>query len=186
MNDDDRKKERLGKLIALAKRGVGGEKQTALRMVRSLCKKLDLNFDDVMGEEESKREFHLDFARNDFRLALHVIIRYAFDGDGTADVAPSISHTRLYFTTTMERYIETAHALEVLSRQYRKEQKRMRSALWHAFLSKHELYATKTVRDDKPPKMSEEEMRARRMGGALANSLEDAEIRKTLPPASAR
>lgn len=178
---EDKEKERLGKLIALAKRGEGGEKDTALRMVRALCKKLDLNFDDVMAEEESKREFYLEFARKDFRLAQQIVVRYAFDGDGTADFAPSRSHTRLYFTTTLERYIETAHALEVLTKQYRKEQKRMRDALWHAFLSKHDLYATKTVRGDKPPELSDDEMRARRMGGALADSLEDAHIRKTLP-----
>jgi hypothetical protein len=72
-------------------------------MVRALCKKLALNFEDVMAEEASKLEFYLEFARKDFRLAIHVIVRYAFDGDRTADIAPSISHTRLYFTTTIER-----------------------------------------------------------------------------------
>lgn len=182
---DEKDRERLGKLVALAKRGEGGEKTTALRMVANLCVKLELNFEDVMREEESRAEYHIDCSAADYRLLLHIVIAYAYDGDGTGDFGMGHAgrRRRIFFTTTKAQYVETVHAWTVLSRQYRKEKKRMRDALWHAFLTKHDLYAKKTVKDDKPPELTEEELRARRMGGALANGLEDADIRKTLPAA---
>lgn len=181
MNDEEHQRERLGKLVALAKRGIGGERDTALEMVKKLCKKLHLEFEDVMSSDEKIREFYVDFARADMRLALHVVIRYAFDGDGTQDWVPSVSHTRLYFTTTLERYLETVHALEILTRQYRKEQKRVRKAFWYGFLSKHDLYAKKTIKSEEW-QPSKEEMRERKMGSMMAHGMEDAEIRKALPP----
>ena len=39
--------EKLGKIKALAERGVGGEKETALRMYEDLCRKYDISEDEA-------------------------------------------------------------------------------------------------------------------------------------------
>ena len=39
--------EKLGKIKALAERGVGGEKETALRMYEELCRKYDISEDEA-------------------------------------------------------------------------------------------------------------------------------------------
>lgn len=177
---DELNKERLGKIVALAKHGIGGEKENAIRFVKSICKKHGLNFDEVMGAGDEVTEWYIEHKRGMARLLAQVIVTYAYDGDGTLPISPSRGHTRMYFNATKAKYVETAHAWAVLSRLYDKEQKRMKDALYHAFLSKHELYATKVVKSVEEKELTEDEKRARQMGGALARGLEDAEILKTL------
>ena len=52
--------EKLGKIKALAERGVGGEKETALRMYEDLCRKYDISEDEaeaaLVVAEEWNRE----------------------------------------------------------------------------------------------------------------------------------
>lgn len=47
---DKLNKEYLGKVVRLAKEGIDGEKANAIRIVKKLCAKHDLNFDDVMND----------------------------------------------------------------------------------------------------------------------------------------
>jgi len=44
-------REKLDKIIELAKRGQGGEKESALRLAKRMCNQLGLNFNKEMGYE---------------------------------------------------------------------------------------------------------------------------------------
>lgn len=175
-------KDRLGKIVALAKRGVGGERTNAIKLVKTLCRKHGLDFDEVMSNEEKKQEFHIDCTRVNHRLLLHVVLKYAFDSSWNEDGHIWIGgrDQRIYFTTTMEKYVEVSHAFVVLSRLYKKEQDRVKQAAYFGFLEKHDLYATNSGEGKKASDITEEEIRVRRMGSSLAENMEDAKLHKTL------
>lgn len=178
----DLNQDRLGKIVALAKRGVGGERANAIKMVKALCKKHHLDFDEVMEGEERRQEFYIDCTRNTHKVLLHVILKYAFESSWSKEgkIWTGGRCQRIYFTTTMEKYIEVNHAFAVLSRLYKKEQKRVSEAAYFGFLEKHDLYATNTSKGKKASDITEEEMRVRRMGSSLAENMEDAKLNKTL------
>lgn len=184
----DFNEERLGKLVQLAKRGEGGEKATAIKFVKALCKRHGLNFDEVMSADESVREFYLDHTRAETKLAIQVICRYAHRSmkDG---IHSSVGGTRLYFETTQEKYIETLNAWEVLRELYAKEKKIMQQAFFMGFLDKHWLYYMPTDEERRnhsrkvnkqKEEESEDEKRARRMGAEIADHLQDANIVKRI------
>ena len=54
---DDKKKQLLNKLKALAERGVGGEKETAQRKLKKLMKKYDVEEADLSDEKKENFEF---------------------------------------------------------------------------------------------------------------------------------
>lgn len=45
-------KDKLKKIQALAKSGIGGEKETAQRMLNDLCKKYHITIDEIISEEK--------------------------------------------------------------------------------------------------------------------------------------
>lgn len=180
--------ELLGKIVALAKRGVGGEKATAIKMVKSLCKKHGLDFDEVMQGGDAVKEYWIDHQKGEQKVLAQVICRYAHRSidDG---IQQSIGHTRLYFKTTQEKYIETLNAWEVLQKLYHKERKLMARAFFNAFLSKHDLFYQPTPEEHQKQlrrikkqqeKKTEDEEKAERMGAAMAWHLDDADIMKRL------
>ncbi len=171
--------EKLGKIIELAKRGEGGEKEIAIKLVKKMCKKLGLNYDDVMSKRKHKEEFHIDIKRGDFKLTLQIIVRYAYDGDSTQEsISGSYDRSRVYFKTTQDKYLEVVNAYEVLSRMYKLEERKAKEALYYGFLEKHNLYANHVK--DKEDEDDEDEMKARLMGSLMSRGMDDAQIRKAL------
>ena len=184
---DDRDRERLGKIVEMAKRGVGGEKTTALKMVRNLCKKYKLDFDEVMsGIKVSEYRIAIK-TEEEKELLIQVIARYAhltMDDE----IHGNAYYKYLSFKTTPEKYIETAHAWDVLRPLYFKEKKRIMRAALYAFLGKHNLYYQRTPeewkkskrRKPKPEKEDKDEEAAREMGAKIARDLTDADLTKRL------
>lgn len=173
---DKNAEDRLGKIVALAKGGIRGEKDAALRMVKALCKQYDLNFDDVMSAEEKKMSFTIKCRRDEYRVLTQVAVRFAYGGK-KGDIYHNGRHTAVTFETTQALGVETLNAWSVLSRLYRKEMEKVKLAAFHGFLTKHELYYQRDADDDEPQEeLTEEEMRARRMGQSLAEEMEDAKL----------
>lgn len=184
----DYNEERLGKIVALARGGVGGEKETAIKMVKALCAKHDLNFEEVMNASEAVKEYWIDHKKSEQQLLVQIICRYAHRtiDDG---IQPSIGGTRLYFKTTQEKYIETLNAWEILQPLYQTERKLLEKALFNAFLQKHQLFYQPTPEEHRKQmrrikkqedSKTEEDKRAEAMGSAMSRHLTDAEIMKRL------
>lgn len=175
--------EKLGKIVELAKHGMGGEKDNAIRIVKRICKEHDLDFDDVMSQSEVQ-EFRLDIGTFEQRVAVQIILRYgAYKTE--PKISPSVSGKHLYWKTTKERYVETLNAFAVLSSAYKKEKKRMADIIFHGFLSKHSLYYKPTPEEAKDyykanKELSEEEKKVRAMGDAISNGMDDVTIQKLL------
>lgn len=179
MKNDDYNKDLLGKIVELAKKGKGGEKETAIRMVKALCKKHGLDFEDVMGQGEQVREYVIYYKlQRHERVVQQIVVAYAFDKNSEAKISCSRYRKAFFIEVTQEKYIETLNAVDTLVRLYEKERKKTEDILFYGFLEKHDLYANANGRgiDD----ISKEELLARRAGSSLSETMEDAEIRKRL------
>ena len=56
---DDKKKQLLNKLKALAERGVGGEKETAQRKLQELMEKYEIDENDLSDDKKEKYQFKI-------------------------------------------------------------------------------------------------------------------------------
>lgn len=181
---DDKEKDRLGKIIKLAKSGIGGEKQVAIRMVKAICKKYDLVYEDVMSENQDVKEYRIKYANKEEAIVLSgCIYRYAYiTYDDT--LHQNNYYKELIFKTTPERYIETLSAFDILKRSFRKEKRKIADAVMDAFRTKHDLYYQPTKEewqkirdkdDDKP-----EDFGKQRLVSNLASGMDDIQIQKRL------
>lgn len=185
-------KEFLGKVIALAKGGVGGEKANAIRIVKRICAEHGLEFDDVMNESDVK-EYYIDIVKKYKQVAIQIILRYGLLDyeDGIHD---SYSGDRLYFKTTAEKFIETQNAYDVLIAKYKEERAALEEAFESAFLRKHDLYykfksreehleALKRQRERENKRteaQKKKDEKAERMAQGLRFGLDDVDILKQL------
>lgn len=175
----DFNRERLGKIVAIARRGAPGEKENAIAIVKKICAAHKLDFDTVMGSDEVLSEYVLSYkTKEQARVLAQVIARFAYDG-----IAGQLygNEMRKVFivNTTKERYIETLNAWEVLWDLYAKESKKMKEIYFHGFLEKHNLYATPTE-DYSGRTIDEEEMKIRDAGSALTRHMQSADLHRRL------
>ena len=184
-------KEKLGKIVALAKHGIGGEKENAIRIVKRLCSQHDLNFDDVMNDTNIEKHI-LEIKKGDIQLAIQIIARYAKMSMG-GDVMVSRDGRSILFETTKEKYIETVNAYSILSHKYREEKKILVASFESAFFSKHNLFYQPTDKEraeilekrlmeekKKTKAQREREEKERRTAIAIMANLDDVQIRKQL------
>ena len=181
----DKLKDKLGKLIAMAKHGTPGEVENSTKIIKKLCYKHDLNFDDVMTETELK-EYEFEYKNKKYEgLARRCFIRYGVlsDKSNESEYWTFQIGERVGYKTTLEKHIETMHAFELLKRQFDEEFERTKKAFKLAFWDKHELwnYIDTTVKTDwKPPKKTKEDLKTDKIREQLERNLEDVEIQKRL------
>lgn len=191
MTDKNLDKEYLGKIVALAKGGVGGEKKNAIALVKKLCALHNLEFKDVMNDTGIE-EFYLDCKKNERQLVIQIICRYAHTKLDDK-IGGSYGGTRFYFNTTKEKYIETLNAYSVLSNKLKEEKKIVLASIEDAFFSKHNLFYQPTDKEwkkiererakkekEKTDKEKAEEEKKRKMAQAVMRGLDDVSLYKQL------
>jgi hypothetical protein len=179
----DYNKDRLGKIVALAKRGEGGEKTSAIEIVKKICAQHGLDFDVVMGADDVTSEYLIPWnTKEESRVIAQIICRYGQDGMG-GQLAGNDARKVFFVEMTKEKYVETMNAIDVLVPLYRKELKKMREVYFHGFLAKHQLYATPTAEAPERALTAEEE-RTRRAGLDLTKHMEDAHLQRRLSDGS--
>lgn len=131
--------DKMLKVVALAKQGVGGERDAAIATLKRLCKRHGLNFDDVMNKSDV-REYVLDLPyrnKDESDILAQVCFKFAlFDGGSL-----HYNEVRKVFIyeTTAAKHIECSNAAAVYIAAYRHERKRMLKDLTAAFIYKHSL-----------------------------------------------
>jgi hypothetical protein len=188
MEDIDPK---LLKIVALAKAGVGGEKDTALAIVKQICERDGIDFDAVMSDTDMPREYIIDEykvrSRDELQIAIQIVARFATTKEHP-DVRGSYysydKTIRLRYTATAARHIDTLNALAVYLKAYRAEKRKFLRSLNSAFYSHHNLFSqfSEDTEDDKPLKEKtkqelEDEWRSVQMMQAMT---EEVQIRKQL------
>lgn len=173
--------EQVGKIVAMAKNGIGGEKDAAVRILKKLCIKHKLDFDEMMSENEAQADCWFPYKRGYTGVIRQILWRYAAADSDAKIYRQGQPPTSYKMRTTKQRYVETLNALDVLLPLYRKERKKAQKAFFYGFLEKHWLFSEiKTDADKKQRRVSKEERMARQAGSVLAGNMEDAEIRKRL------
>lgn len=177
--------EKLGKIVRMAKLGTGGEKANAIRIIKGICKKYDLIFDDVMNNIDVK-EFEISYRTNDDKdVLLYTIYRY-----GMLKFEDSVWNRyprKLGFKTTTEKHIEVLNAYSVLRTLYKKEKAKAQEAFSLAFRTKHNLYYQPTDEEwkviekkRKKEKQKERDKSIDMMAQGMSMGMESAEIHKQL------
>ncbi len=184
MNDIDPK---LLKIIALAKGGIGGEKEAAIELVRKICLREGLDFDDVMSDRNAPKEYTHEFkvqSVDELQIAIQVAARFA-----STIEHPNVNGGRyrnykslrwIKYTTTASQHIDTINAIEVYLQAYRKEKRNIARSLGRAFVSHHGLYQSysepesDTPEPPRPPKTAQQradDYRAMQLTQAMTESV---------------
>jgi hypothetical protein len=138
--------EKLKKIIALAKRGEGGEKENAIRIIKKICENKDLNFDDVMAEHNEEKSFEFYYKG---LLNQDIAFQIYFKVIGGEKV--SYNSNYILIKCTPEKFEEFQVAFYEYRRIYKKEkkafdekQKLEKKVFSEAFIQKYELYSNLT------------------------------------------
>lgn len=148
----DKVDEKLLRIIALAKHGYAGEKSAALAMVRRICAKENLDFDEVMGYDEHAQyheyELHINW-RGPLEQQLLAQVCYRF---ALTDKEPHLRYNKYHhffvYKTTAVKHLETVNAATIYLRAYRKEKKKMEQLVLSAFVNKNRLFPDEEVAED--------------------------------------
>lgn len=135
--------EKLGKIKALAERGVGGEKETALRMYEELCRKYEISEDEAEAAlmKLEKRWFSYS---TQLEEELLIQIFYKVTGD-TAHYVYTGEYKRRKKRGCVCTEIEAAE-IQLLFNFYREKMKEELQAFMIAFKQKNNLFPDETAR----------------------------------------
>lgn len=154
-------RRRLFKLLELARRGEGGEKDNAQRMLEALFKRHGLTMEDLERPERKRYRFK---CRDPIELKLLLQIAYrVLDRTDYTVWRQGSSAARLLDLTPME-FAEIQFLWDLYRRQWSKE----RDMLLSAFIQRHKLFGSPTDINTAKNEMDERELaRQRRMMQSL-------------------
>jgi hypothetical protein len=182
---EDLNKEKLGKVVAMAKKGIGGEKDAAIAILKAMCAKHKLIYEDLMSDDNELYEYVIHYKnQEEFRILGQVVCRYAYLNIDQKQGFNAIRKV-VIFKTTKEKYLETLHAFDVYKVQWEKEREKMKDAIYYAFIERHQLYYA--PRQDEIPKLIDQMTKdksigsvAREAGNKIARYMDDVKIHKRL------
>jgi hypothetical protein len=178
---------RTVKIIGLAKSGVGGEKDTAQKILRRLCNVNGLDYDELMSDEIDEVHIH-DFIfgrinKNKQKLVAHIIMKFA-----TTKNNPEVFEMRnrrgnfigYCVKCTNAQYIETKYAIDLFLQAYNKELKRINEEVMIAFVNKHDLFRQYNLNAENPKKSKKHDMAKVARVTSLMSDMEDVSIHKAV------
>jgi hypothetical protein len=173
---------KLTKIIALARHGIGGEKDNALKLVAQICEREGLDFDDVMSATDY-REYMLEIKIKN-QLEMDIIAQVCFKFALTEqhqDLKVNKKARVFFYTTTPSKHIETLNAAAIYLNAFRKERKKFESEFTEAFVHKHRIYGEKWGDDaqESDPMTYEKLKKVERMM-TLAGGMDNVTVQKTI------
>jgi len=173
---------KLTKIIALARHGIGGEKETALNMVQAICDREGYDFDDVMSATDV-REYMLEVKiKNELEMQIvaQVCFKFALMPEHR-DLNVNKKARVFFYKTTPSKHIETLNAAIVYLNAFRKERKKFEAELAEAFVHKHRIYGESTddEKRERPEVTMESLKKAERMM-SIAGGMDNVTVQKTI------
>lgn len=138
---------KLLKIVALAKAGIGGEKETAIRLVKQICRREGIDFDTVMQGNEQHLEFVLPMkykTSQELRILAQVCFRFGSTNSSEFGVGNNSYRKVVFVTTTREKFIDVCHASAVYLTAYRKQRRQIVEDFTGAFVQKNRLFREPT------------------------------------------
>lgn len=168
---DDKTRARIGKLLALAKRGVGGEQDTASRALAAMLARHGLTMADVDSETVELQRVRLTTAdAMEGKIALHVVFQFGRMVDSYFEPG---SGRKSYVEVELTR-AEAARvcvAWEVYRKAFRAERKAIMDAMALAFIDKHGLYAPKSAESTDPREFTQADLERAQRAKAMARTM---------------
>ena len=173
------KKDKLKAIITMAKKGTKFEKRNAITILKKLCKKHDLVFDELM-EDENLQKFTFEYKG---KVPEQVAYQIYFKIIG-GDYITSNRHY-IFLETTKEKYIEFEVAFSVYQKTYKRERKNLaerhkqeKKIFQDAFIQKHNLFGDpsdelKKERKQRAKKVTEKELRDIELACRMAGEMEE-------------
>lgn len=169
---------RIGKIKALAERGVGGEKDTAQAMLDTILARHGLTLDDIESKP-ARKWVEVSFSGEHERLLMLQIIRKVTQqGDLMIKRRPR-ARSRLYVELSPVEQVEVEFMFEVMKAALAKEMEKMTMAFIHA----NNLFGPRAERDDDEDDSDEQEITPERRAelrqiAAMAMAINPVSVRR--------
>ena len=173
------KEDRLKAIVTMAKKGTKFEKRNAITILKKLCKKHDLVFEELM-EDENIQEFTFEYKG---KIPEQVAFQIYFKIIGGEYITNNGYY--IFLKTTKEKYIEFEVAFNAYRRTYKKEQKKLaerhkqeKKVFQNAFIQKHNLFGDpsdemKERRKKKAKKITDQELKDIELACRMAGEMEE-------------
>lgn len=151
---DEKLMRRLEKILALAERGVGGEKETATRMLQKLLDKHGMTYEDI-GVDLQKDE-HLKYGREPFSKLLMIQVALSVCGESRGIYTSKGLRCGIIVKLSPHEKIE----IELKFNLYKASLKEQLELTFSAFIHKHNLFDCEASDDEdheEEPELSPEE-----------------------------
>lgn len=181
--------ERSLKIVELARRGVGGEKEVAQAILRKICKANGWDYEEVLHSATSRvEEFRIKFGKTklteaEHYIAAHVLLRFVTTKEHQdlwvlSDPATGKPNGFAY-KCTKEQHIQATYAVGVYLREFRKGLRTVKDDFKLAFIVKNRLFRDyETEGDDR--ELTEEQIEQRRRAEFLAIGMDSIQINKAI------
>lgn len=178
--------KKLKSLANMAKRGYGNEQKIAIKLLKTLCKKHNLDYDSML-DNLLIEEFTYGYKNNKIskRLTIQVLVKYAMlEGDGIYwESSRSIS-----IKTTKEKWNDFLVAIDEVRRKYNKQrralleqQKQERNIFFNAFINRHDLFYPYPREKKKSKKLTDKDLEEIRLSNRMAGEIdEDLQIHRQI------
>lgn len=163
-NAQPRIKQRLLKILELARRGEGGERVNAQRMLDNLLKKHGLTIDELEREIDERTFYEFTY-KGEFEKRLLNQCVYAFvpKWDGRVFSKPANKNVCAYRLTKAE-FVEVELYFSIHRESLKVHMKRMAESAFNAYVQTNDLFCVNSESEDVLPKsnppMSSEEVQA--------------------------
>ena len=174
----DSVRERVNKLYALARRGVGGEAKTAQRFLDDLLKKNGLSLDDISNPTDVRTEAFIKVRTNfEKTILLHIFAR----ATGWVEDRLLVRDLRKYDGTVGIEVTPAESALiqlefDVLKRHHKHEKKQFDQA----WIEAQELLAPYGFGSDKPKEPTREQIEDAQRRSQMARGIRKAHVQKRI------
>lgn len=164
MTNDNIVDERTLKIVELARTGIGGEKETAQRILRRICAEQELSYEDLINDTAEKCSEHLivtgKLTKSEQTIAAQVMYRFATSKEHPELWTSRSRHNRalkgFIAVCTPAQAVEAQYAVKIFLRAYRTEVKRIERETKIAFIMKHELFSQYETEGDNNEELTEE------------------------------
>lgn len=162
--NNDRIRERLQKILALARQGVGGEKENAQRMLEKLLAKHNMTIADLddTAEEKTTVEFKV---KNDAEKKLLIQCAYKAIPGYSGDYFTYVRRGRkvsglLGINMTRAQQVEIELMFNIYSKALKKHLEKQADVALSAFIQKNQIFAARSDEDGKGSELSDADLMA--------------------------
>lgn len=176
--EQNRIKERLLKMYALATQGIDGERDAAQKLLNENLKKYNLNMSDLIDSDSEINEIYWFVVKDKYQRNLLQQLYGTF-----VEKKPHFSsYTRknqkysIGLKMTKSQNIELTLMYDFYLNQWKKEVEKQKNILFQAFISKHNLSLSYADYD----KMSDEDLKFAKKVWFMMNDLDDVLFNKQI------